>query len=48
MSIDRSIDLCYKMLMVLWIVGAVALGYSVLQEDAQPGCDLAMSHFHKG
>lgn len=44
LDIDRTIDFSYKILAVLWVVGALCLAYSVLSDDDSHACSIAELH----
>lgn len=48
MSTDRSIDLCYRLLAVMWIAGALSLGYALLFQDSDKTCVIVDCHINKG
>lgn len=42
-DIDKTIDLSYRVLAVLWVIGSLWLGYSVLS-DQGVSCGMAELH----
>lgn len=48
MSVERSIEFCYKLLAALWIAGALSLGYTLLTDDSGAESTIIDCHVGKG
>lgn len=46
-DIDKSIDFSYRILGLLWLLGAACLAYELLADDDKADCPIAAFHIDK-